>query len=114
VPRAARTLEFASQGLSLSRCEILVRRVLAVNLCMVGTPEQAADRMKEWVEAGVRDGFTVVVDDLHDGPNTFVDQVVPILRRRGLRPENSLGATLRDHLGLAEQLGLDLRSARDK
>jgi hypothetical protein len=41
--------------------------------------------------------------------DAFVDQVVPVLRQRGLRPDDYQGATLRDHLGLPEQLGLDPR-----
>jgi hypothetical protein len=41
--------------------------------------------------------------------DAFVDQVVPVLRRRGLRPDDYQGTTLRDHLGIAEQLGPDPR-----
>ncbi|QIX53677.1 NtaA/DmoA family FMN-dependent monooxygenase [Rhodococcus sp. DMU1] len=111
VPQAARAVELASQGLSPR--EILAHGVLDALSGLVGTPEQAADRMQEWIQAGVCDGFTLVVDDLHDGLDAFVDQVVPILRRRGLRPDNYLGATLRDHLSLPEQLGLDPRLASD-
>jgi hypothetical protein len=61
------------------------------------------------MEADVTDGFTLAVDDLHDGFDDFVNQAVPILRRRGLRPDDYQGTTLRDHLGLSEQLGLDPR-----
>ena len=78
---------------------------------MLGTAEQIADELQEWVRTGAADGFTVVIDDLHDGMDAFVDQVVPVLRRRGLRPDDYTGTTLRDHLGLPEQLGLDPRMA---
>jgi hypothetical protein len=63
------------------------------------------------MEAGATDGFTLTVDDLHDGLDDFVDKVVPILRRRGLRPDDYRGITLRDHFGLPDQLGLDPRLA---
>lgn len=104
---ADRALRLAGQG--LTQREILGHGVLDLNPGLVGTAEQAADMLQEWMEAGVTDGFSVVIDDLHDGFDDFVDQVVPILRRRGLRPDDYQGSTLRDHLGLPEQLGLDPR-----
>ncbi len=104
---ADRALRLAGQGLTPR--EILGHGVLDLNPGLVGTAEQAADMLQEWMEAGVTDGFSVVIDDLHDGFDDFVDQVVPILRRRGLRPDDYQGSTLRDHLGLPEQLGLDPR-----
>ena len=109
VPQAARAVELAGRGLSPR--EILAHGVLEVNPGLVGTPDQAADLMQEWFQAGACDGFTLVVDDLHDGLDAFVDQVVPILRRRGLRPDDYPGATLREHLGVPDQLGLDPRLA---
>lgn len=111
LPQGALALQLADQGLSLR--EMLARGVLDMNPSVVGTPEQAADQLQEWIQAGACDGFTLAVDDLHDGLDAFVDQVVPILRRRGVRPDGYAGRTLRDHLGLHEQLGLDPRLARD-
>lgn len=107
VPRAADALSLAQQGMTPH--EILGHGVLDQNPGLVGTAEQAADMMQHWMEAGVSDGFTLVVDDLHDGFDDFVDQVVPVLRRRGLRPDGYRGTTLRDHLGLPEQLVPDPR-----
>jgi FMN-dependent oxidoreductase (nitrilotriacetate monooxygenase family) len=67
---------------------------------VVGTPEQIADTMQEWAGAGAADGFTVAPPLLPSGLAAFVDQVVPILRRRGLfRSEYDLG-TLRERFGL--------------
>ena len=97
----------ASQG--RTPMDILGHGVLDPNPGVVGTPEQVADMFQEWMEAGVTDGFSLVVDDLHDGFDDFVDHVVPILRRRGLRPDDYKGTTLRDHFGLPEQLGPDPR-----
>lgn len=107
--QAVRALELASQGLTPR--EILGHGVLDSAPGLVGTAVQAADMLQEWMEAGATDGFTLAVDDLHDGFDDFVDQVVPILRRRGLRPDDYPGTTLREHLGVPEQLGLDPRLA---
>jgi hypothetical protein len=39
-------------------------------------------------------------DIYEDGVDTFVDQIVPILRTRGIYPEDYVGATLRENLGV--------------
>lgn len=110
-PQSERAMASASRG--ISPLEILGHGVLDPNPGVVGTPEQAADMLVEWMEAGVADGFTLSIDDMHDGIDAFADQVVPILRRRGWRPDAYEGTTLRDHMGVAEQLGLDPRLAQD-
>jgi FMN-dependent oxidoreductase (nitrilotriacetate monooxygenase family) len=66
----------------------------------VGTPEQTADHLQRWFEAGAADGFNVMPPILPDGLELFVDQVVPILRRRGLFRDEYTGQTLREHYGL--------------
>jgi N-acetyl-S-(2-succino)cysteine monooxygenase len=67
---------------------------------VVGTPEQIADSMQEWSQGGAADGFTIAPPILPGGLTTFVDQVVPVLQRRGLfRTEYDLG-TLRDRFGV--------------
>jgi len=106
-PQGLRALELASQGLTPH--EILGHGVLDPSPSVVGSPEQIADILQNWMNAGAADGFTLNIDDLHDGLDNFVDQVIPILRRRGLRTDNYQGATLRDHLGIPEQLGMDPR-----
>ena len=111
-PRAARAvlaLQLAGQG--RTPLEILGHGILDQNPGLVGSAEQVADVLQEWVRAGAADGFTLNVDDLHDGLDDFVDKVVPVLRQRGLRPDDYAGTTLRDHLGLPEQLGPDPRLA---
>ena len=87
-----------------------------------GTPEQVADTMQEWFDAGAADGFNVMPPVLPSGLEAFADHVVPILRDRGLFRARYAGQTLREHYGLprpdsqfavrpgqaviAEQLGL--------
>ena len=113
-PAAARAdlaLQLARQGRTPH--EILGHGILDQNPGLVGSAEQIADVLQQWVQTGAADGFTINVDDLHDGLDDFVDKVVPVLRQRGLRPDDYGGATLRDHLGLPEQLGPDPRLAAD-
>ena len=66
----------------------------------VGTPEQLADHMIAWQDAGAVDGFTIMGSTLPYELTTFVDHVVPILQRRGRYRTEYTGRTLRDHLGL--------------
>ena len=66
-----------------------------------GTPEMVADDLEAWFRAGAADGF-VVSCPFYPAPfERFVDQVVPILVRRGLFRAEYAGRTLRDHLGLS-------------
>jgi len=66
-----------------------------------GTPEQVADAMQEWWEQGAADGFNVMPAVLPSGLEKFVDQVVPILQKRGLFRVDYESTTLRGHYGLA-------------
>ncbi|WP_372666399.1 NtaA/DmoA family FMN-dependent monooxygenase [Amycolatopsis kentuckyensis] len=68
---------------------------------VAGTPEQIADRMQRWFTEGAADGFTVSFPYFPGPAIEFVQQVVPILRRRGLVPDGYHGTTLRENLGLA-------------
>jgi FMN-dependent oxidoreductase (nitrilotriacetate monooxygenase family) len=68
---------------------------------IVGTPERIADDIETWFLAGAADGFNLMPDVLPSGLEVFVDEVVPILRRRGLFRHEYAGRTLRDHLGLS-------------
>ena len=68
---------------------------------IVGTPEQIADDIAAWFAAGAADGFNLMPDVLPSGLATFVDEVVPLLQKRGIFRRDYEGTTLRDHLGLA-------------
>jgi len=67
---------------------------------MVGTPELIADEMQRWIEERGADGFNLMPPSLPDGIEDFIEQVVPVLRARGLFRRDYAGRTLRDHLGL--------------
>lgn len=66
----------------------------------VGTPDQAVDTIVAWFEGGAADGFNIMAPALPSGLETFIDQVLPILRHKGLFREDYQGTTLREHYGL--------------
>ena len=66
----------------------------------VGTPDQVADTITAWFEGGAADGFNIMAPALPSGLETFVDQVLPILRGKGLFREEYEATTLRGHYGL--------------
>jgi FMN-dependent oxidoreductase (nitrilotriacetate monooxygenase family) len=66
-----------------------------------GTPEQIADLMVDWFQEGAADGFNVMPPVLPAMLDVFVDEVVPLLQRRGLFRTAYEGETLREHYGLA-------------
>lgn len=68
---------------------------------IVGTPEQIADDIAAWFATGAADGFNLMPDVLPEGLATFVDEVVPLLQKRGIFRHDYEGTTLREHLGLA-------------
>lgn len=67
---------------------------------VIGTPESVADEIERWVDAGAADGFNLMPPTLPGGITDFVDQVVPLLQRRGRFRREYEGTTLREHLGL--------------
>ncbi|NBC35362.1 NtaA/DmoA family FMN-dependent monooxygenase [Novosphingobium sp. FSY-8] len=80
----------------------LARRatVSRASFAMAGTPEHVADTLEDWFRSGAADGFSLSPNYQPGGLDDFVDQVVPILQRRGLFRTDYEGATLRDNLGL--------------
>jgi FMN-dependent oxidoreductase (nitrilotriacetate monooxygenase family) len=65
-----------------------------------GSPEQIADLIEDWFRDGAADGFNLMPPVLPAMLEVFVDQVVPLLRRRGLFREDYQSETLRGHYGL--------------
>ena len=66
----------------------------------IGTPEQIADTMQGWFEAGAADGFMMNAAVLPDGFDDFIDHVLPILKDRGLFRTEYESDTLHGNLGL--------------
>ena len=67
----------------------------------VGTPEQLADHIEDWYHSGAIDGFNLQPDVLVDGLEVIADELVPILRKRGLYRHDYETDTLRGHLKAA-------------
>ena len=70
---------------------------------VVGTGEQLADTMEEWLRENAADGFNVMPLVLPSGLAEFVREVVPVLQARGLFRTEYEGTTLREHLGLFQK-----------
>jgi N-acetyl-S-(2-succino)cysteine monooxygenase len=76
-----------------------------VHQSFVGTPDQLADHMAQWLHEGGSDGFNILPPVFPHDLALFVDQVVPLLQKRGIYRRDYEGPTLRDHLGLARPKG---------
>jgi FMN-dependent oxidoreductase (nitrilotriacetate monooxygenase family) len=87
------------QGLTLRQIRDLTAAARGHKL-LVGTAQQVADELIVWFEQEAADGFNLMPSHFPEGLDSFVDGVLPILRKRGLFREEYQGKTLREHLGL--------------
>jgi len=71
-----------------------------------GTPEQVADLIEDWFSDGAADGFNIMPPLLPTMLQAFVDEVIPILQKRGLFRTEYTGETLREHYGLTRPAGM--------
>ena len=65
-----------------------------------GTPEQVADELELWFKSGAADGFNLMPPIIPWMLEVFVEEVVPLLQKRGMFREEYKGTSLRDHYGL--------------
>lgn len=91
--------DLATRGLTLRELYLSLATARG-HRTVVGTPEQVADAIEEWFTQGAADGFNIMPPILPTGLTDFVDQVVPILQKRGLYRTAYAGKTLRENLGL--------------
>lgn len=100
-----------AEGLTLRQ---LLKRLAGArgHLTVAGTPEQVADLIEDWFRTGAADGFNVMPPVITQQLALFANEVVPILRKRGLFRSEYTGTTLREHLGLPD-LPVASRSARE-
>ncbi|WP_067726249.1 LLM class flavin-dependent oxidoreductase [Oceanobacillus damuensis] len=71
----------------------------------VGSPEQIADIMEQWVDEAGIDGFNVAYAITPGTFEDFVELVVPVLQERGLVRKEYEGTSFRDNLfGKGDQL----------
>lgn len=78
--------------------EVAIRWGLAVGMPqIVGAPEQVADQMEAiWRETGCH-GYNITPHVMPGSIEDLVDQVVPILQKRGVYPTEYQGRTLREN-----------------
>lgn len=67
---------------------------------LVGTPEQVADQLDDFVQQDGADGVVLGGHVTPGGLDDFVDEVVPLLQARGSLRTEYTGSTLRENLGL--------------
>lgn len=81
--------------------DVAIRWGLAVGMPqLVGAPEQVADQLETiWRETGCH-GYNVTPHIMPSSISDFVDEVVPILQKRGVYPTEYLGTTLRENVEL--------------
>jgi len=113
IPPSNRSKSRRDLLLELARRDELTIRQLALRMSggaiVAGTPEQVADHIETWFRAEAADGFNISFPYLPGPAEDFVDQVVPILQRRGLLPTEYAGGTLRENLGLPRPAALPRR-----
>jgi long-chain alkane monooxygenase len=64
---------------------------------LVGAPEQIADQLQQWIDAGV-DGFNLAYAVTPGSFIDFVDGVIPVLQKRGLTQTEYQPGTLRQKI----------------
>ncbi|MEK8127228.1 LLM class flavin-dependent oxidoreductase [Paenibacillus filicis] len=84
------------EGLTLRQA---AQRAATPKPTFIGTPEEVADKLQAWFEAGAADGF-IIASSIPSGLEEFVDHVVPILQKRGLFRDEYEADTLRGNLGV--------------
>lgn len=91
-----------AEGERLTLRDVAVRWGMAVGMPqLIGSPEQVADQIETiWRETGCH-GFNVTPHVMPSSVEDFVDQVVPILQKRGIYRTEYEGETLRENLELA-------------
>jgi alkanesulfonate monooxygenase len=95
------------QAVALARRENLTIRELILRFSvvqghriLVGTPKYIADQIEEWFVEKAADGFNMKPATIPDSLDDFINQVVPLLQKRGIFRTEYTGQTLRENLGL--------------
>ena len=65
-----------------------------------GTPEHIANLIEDWFTDCVADGINLMPPVLPKMLDVFIDEVVPLLQKKGIFRTEYRGNTLRDHYGL--------------
>jgi len=105
LPLTQNSQSFARTLLSMARRQNMTLRDL-YNIAaaarghwvIYGSPKTIADKLQDWFEAGIADGFMIQPAYFPGAFDDFVDLVVPELQKRGLFRHEYAGSTLREHL----------------
>jgi FMN-dependent oxidoreductase (nitrilotriacetate monooxygenase family) len=97
-------LQWVAEGVTDRRPTVGdIGRFLAERGRVVGTPEQIADQLQRWRDAGV-DGINVVNHTIPGSYDELIEHVLPVLRDRGLARREYAPGTLRRKLFGADRL----------
>ena len=80
--------------------QVLLEYLTGGHRIVVGTPEQVADDLTDWVDTDACDGFNFNIDRYEDGLEHLVDWLVPELQARGRFRTEYESTTFRGNLGL--------------
>ncbi|AGW95335.1 hypothetical protein N234_35325 [Ralstonia pickettii DTP0602] len=109
--RSALLLKLAEErGLTLRQLYHLVASARGHQI-VVGTAEQVAQHMIDWVASGAADGFNIMPAYFPGGFEDFTGEVVPILQARGAFRREYEADTLRGNLGLPVPPGAALTAS---
>ncbi|MFB2552403.1 LLM class flavin-dependent oxidoreductase [Ensifer soli] len=80
----------------------LARRIAGArgHFQLIGTAEDVAGAIEDWVAGGAADGFMLLPPTFPDGQTDFIRHVVPLLRQRGLIAAPDASGTVRERLAL--------------
>jgi FMN-dependent oxidoreductase (nitrilotriacetate monooxygenase family) len=95
-----RRLETMAREKGLTLRETVLYAERSFRGSFIGSPQTVADEIERWFEGRAADGFILHVT-VPSEFTRFTDEVLPILRERGLARSSYQEDTLRGHLGLA-------------
>ena len=80
--------------------QVVLEYITGGHRIVVGTPEQVADDLIDWVDTDACDGFNFNIDRYTDGLDHLVDWLVPELQARGRFRTEYESTTFRGNLGI--------------
>ncbi len=97
--RRAKMVESARER-GVTTKQVVLEYITGGHRIVVGTPEQVADDLIDWVDTDACDGFNFNVDRYLDGLEHIVDWLVPALQARGRFRTAYESTTFRGNMGL--------------
>ncbi|MEV8517748.1 NtaA/DmoA family FMN-dependent monooxygenase [Dactylosporangium sp. NPDC051484] len=97
--RRAKLVEDA-RARNLTAKQVLLQHITGGHRIIVGTPEQVADDLLDWIDTDACDGFNFNIDRYTDGLEHLVDWLVPELQQRGRFRKEYESTTFRGNLGI--------------